>query len=75
MQRFKTFVHQKRFEKGSIQPSPNLAPPQDEDDWSGTIDHRLVEAHRLKWEKRVDWFVYLAAAAFIIYTVYRWVAP
>ena len=77
MQRLKTFIHQKRYfeetgqsVKRSIKPKrkKNIA----DDDWNGTIDHRKVEAHRLRWQKNIDRIIYFIAAGFVLYALFQW---
>lgn len=75
MQRLRTFIHQKRFlqKQGSAAGhSHSTEQTKYADDWDGTIDHRLVEDHRLKWRKRFDAVCYFLAAAIILYTLYQW---
>jgi len=77
MQGLKTFIHQKRFLQEEDHTSSGISQISDfqeiEDDWSGTIDHRKVEDHRLKWQSRFDRIVYLIAAVFVVYVMYQWV--
>lgn len=75
MLRLKTFIHQKRFLQKQGSSAGQTTPTgqqKDEDDWTGTIDHRLIEDHRLKWQKRFDRLCYLLAVAIVIYTLYQW---
>ena len=78
MHRLKTFIHQKRFfqreEPVSSRYSRSHEKELFEDDWEGTIDHRKVEIHRIKWQKRFDRVVYLVTVLLIVYTVYQWLA-
>lgn len=77
MQGLKTFVHQKRFQDGQVDkftPVSRLSSSRkEEEEGDSTIDHRLVEAHRLRWQKRVDWVMYILAAAFLLYSMYQWI--
>lgn len=75
MQRLRTFIHQKRFLQKPSAPASQTSPAREEnneDDWGGTIDHRLVEDHRLKWQTRFDLVCYVLAVAIILYTLYQW---